>query len=686
MNPLLKVLGLMSGTSLDGLDIAYVEIYQLQGRFYIKNRFFKTYTYTDTLREQLRQNSLSSSAKLDQISQLNFLLADFFVHCIHQFLDTFELSKNQVDLIGSHGHTFYHQVEANVVLSTLQLGEPALIAAKTGITTVADFRPFDIAVGGQGAPLVPFLDQVIFADKSPIALQNIGGIANVTFIGPGKELVAFDTGPGNMLLDAAIQILSKQQLSYDENGNWASKGTVHPEIVQACLQHPYFNQKLPKTTGRALFGAHYAQDLLRQFEHLSLSKYDWMATLTAFIATSIVQSYHQLLNTFPAEVVVSGGGALNPQLMAQIAGLLPEGVNLKTMEDYGMSSEAKEAVAFAFLAYCTVFGIPNNIPDATGATQPLVMGKICPAANYSRILLHQQKKSEQILNTECAHLLSQNLDLLSPQEIIQLMHSSDYDVLQAVSSAQDSIATVMQLIIACLSDNGRLFYVGAGTSGRLGVLDASECPPTFKTDPSRVQGIIAGGLEALTNAVEHAEDSFEQGETIIRSKISPKDVVIGISANGNAPFVHGALSAAHQLKAKTVLISCNQLGDNPYIQQFIFLPVGPEILSGSTRLKAGTATKMVLNMLTTGTFARLGKVFGNYMVDLHVSNNKLEKRAVQIIVSLTRANEQEALAWLKKAEGSVKLAVLMLNSKIDLATAKQRLNQYKGFLRAALNH
>ena len=356
------------------------------------------------------------------------------------------------------------------------------------------------------------------------------------------------------------------------------------------------------------------------------------------------------------------------------------------MDDYGMSSEAKEAVAFALLAYCTVFGIPNNIPAATGANQSIVMGKICPAANFSRVLLHQKQFSEQVLYTESTHLLSQNLDLLSPQEIIQVMHTSDYDVLQAVSSAQYSIAKVMQTIIASLSDDGRLFYVGAGTSGRLGVLDASECPPTFKTDPLSVQGIIAGGLEALTNAVEHAEDSFEQGQTTIRSKISPEDVVIGISANGNAPFVHGALSAAHQLKAKTVLISCNQLGDNPYIQQFIYLPVGPEVLSGSTRLKSGTATKMVLNMLTTGTFARLGKVYGNYMVDLHVSNNKLQKRAVQIIVSLTKANEKEAHVWLAKAEGSVKLAILMLNSKIDLATAKQRLNQYKGFLRAALNH
>jgi N-acetylmuramic acid 6-phosphate etherase len=687
MNPLLNVLGLMSGTSLDGVDIAYVEIHQVQGRFVLHNRYFKTYAYTDTLRRKIRQNSLVSTAKIDEISHLNFLIAEFFVQCIELFLQEFKLCTHQVDLIGSHGHTFYHQVVGRSVLSTLQLGEPAFIAAQTGITTVADFRPFDIAAGGQGAPLVPFLDQVLFGDRGAIALQNIGGIANVSFIEQQQQLLAFDNGPGNMLLDAAMQILSEDQLQYDFNGTWASKGRIQSDVVGHCLQHPYFNQKIPKTTGRALFGAHYVRDLFNQFQDLSLTKEDWMATLTAFVAQSIVQSYHQHLNSFPTEIVVSGGGALNPQLMAQIAQHLPQDVPLKTMDDYGISSEAKEAVAFALLAYCTVFSIPNNIPSATGASKSLVMGKICPAANFSRVLLKQHKtQSEGVFVTESQHLLSQNLDLLTPEEIVELMNTSDYDVLEAVSLAKHSIATVMKCIISSLAEGGHLYYVGAGTSGRLGVLDASECPPTFKSDPSTVQGIIAGGFEALTTAVENAEDSASKGAKSVQDKITSKDILIGISASGTAPFVHGALNAAHLANATTVLISCNKVQRTKYIVHNISLEVGPEVLSGSTRLKAGTATKMVLNILTTGSFAKLGKVYGNYMVDLNVSNNKLEKRAVQILLSLTPLNKKDAQILLKDAEGSVKLALLMHEAKINLKAAKQRLQDYKGFLRAALKH
>ena len=676
----------MSGTSLDGLDIAYVEIYQIQGEFFIENKFFKTFPYDNLLREKLLKNISPASANLREISQLNFDLADLFADNIFQFCEQFNLQLNDIDLIGSHGHTFYHQVEGARVLSTLQLGEPALIAAKTGITTVADFRPADVAAGGQGAPLVPFLDKVLFKNKNNIALQNIGGIANVSFIASGK-ITAFDNGPGNMLMNSMISFLSKGELNYDHDGLWAAKGRVNSIVSDYCFQHEYFSQQAPKTTGRELFGEQYSRQLYDKFSHLNLSNQDWLATLTFVVAKSIVQSYHDFLPVFPDEIVISGGGALNPVLMLMINENLPADTILSTIDDYGINSEAKEAVAFALLAYCTVFAIPNNLPKATGADHKILMGKICPGKNYHSTLLRKMAPDDAYSETtESNNLLSLNLDMLEPVEIVELMNKADYDVLKAVEMVSQEIATVMSLIIACLKNDGKLFYIGAGTSGRLAVLDASECPPTFKTVPELVQGIIAGGKQALTTSVEHAEDSAELGRNEIQNKMTDKDILIGISANGRAPFVLGALKEAYAMGAQTALITCNNLKKEPYIQQQIYLNVGPEVLSGSTRLKAGTATKMVLNMFTTGAFAKLGKVYGNYMVDLNVSNNKLKKRALNIISTISGVSQQKAEYLLSISKGSVKLALLVQMKAIEVKKAEELLAIYNGFLRKALNH
>jgi len=287
--------------------------------------------------------------------------------------------------------------------------------------------------------------------------------------------------------------------------------------------------------------------------------------------------------------------------------------------------------------------------------------------------------------TENNNRLSQELDELSPLEIVRLMNLNDYDVLNAVEKESEKIAAVIEEIIATFRNNGRLFYLGAGTSGRLGVLDASECPPTFKTPPEMVQGLIAGGEIALTTAVEGAEDDGNAGRQEIKSKVSNKDLVVGISANGKAPYVLDGLAEAKAIGAKTVLLTCNNLEKKEFIDQQLVLLVGPEVLSGSTRLKAGTVTKLVLNMFTTGALAKSGKVFGNYMVDLNVSNKKLRKRALAIIQTLTAISESEAEELLKKADNSVKVALMMqLGGIKDPFLAREKLAKNKGFLRMSL--
>lgn len=686
MNPLLKIIGLMSGTSLDGLDIALVEIYETRGNFHIKNTHFKTYSYDNVFKRKLLDNINPQKATLESISDINFEVGEFFAQKILDFCKFFNIDIKDVDLIGSHGHTFYHNFKNGKVFSTLQLGEPSVIANKTGITTIGDFRPADIALGGQGAPLVPFIDTIIFAKKNKsFVLQNIGGISNLTYLPKDKnqDLIAFDTGAGNMVIDALIYKISKGKSSYDKDGEIASTGNVNKTILEELLKNPYFDIKPPKSTGREIFGQDFIDDFYEKYKNEKSE--DLIATITFFVAKTICDAYNNFLPNLPEEVVISGGGARNKTLIRFLKELLPENVEVSDFEKYGIISDAKEAVAFAILAYCSFFGIPNNLPQATGAKESVVLGKICPAKNFNRVILKKtQTEKPNFEKTETLNILSAELDLLTPLEIVELANKSDYEVISAVDNAKEQIASVLQQTIDCFLNDGKLFYIGAGTSGRLGVLDASECPPTFKANPEKVQGIIAGGFHALTNAVEGAEDSGEDGRKDVKEKISSKDILVGISANGNAPYVIEALAEAKKIGAKTALITCNNIQKRDFIDDVIYLDIGAEILSGSTRLKSGTVTKMVLNILTTGAFAKTGKVYGNYMVDVKVSNKKLKRRAINIIKALTKCSEQEAETLLTQSEGSVKHAILMYEKNIDYTHSKEILDANKGFLRNAL--
>ena len=288
--------------------------------------------------------------------------------------------------------------------------------------------------------------------------------------------------------------------------------------------------------------------------------------------------------------------------------------------------------------------------------------------------------------TELRNSASENIDRLSTQQIVDLINAEDVLVPKAVAAQNKQIATAIDLIVARFKKGGRLFYVGAGTSGRLGVLDASECPPTFGVPPSLVQGIIAGGRRALVRSAEGAEDYPEDGAAAIEKKhVRAKDIVVGLAACGMTPFVLGALKKARRIGAATIFITCAPEAIERVPAEIIINPiVGPEVVTGSTRMKAGTATKLILNTLTTGAMIRLGKVYGNLMVDLKAVNEKLRDRSVRIVMELTNLSRQRARRLLSRAEGKVKAAIVMHFRKTDLAGALKILDESDQFLRKAI--
>jgi N-acetylmuramic acid 6-phosphate etherase len=281
---------------------------------------------------------------------------------------------------------------------------------------------------------------------------------------------------------------------------------------------------------------------------------------------------------------------------------------------------------------------------------------------------------------------SMKLDEMSVEEGVALMNRQDAAAVEAVSKERKNVAKAIELVTSALRSGGRLIYFGAGTSGRLGVLDASECPPTFRADPEMVQGIIAGGEQAMFRAQEGAEDSPEGGAKAVDEKnVGPKDVVMGIAAGGTTPFVHGALKRAIERGAKTVFFSCVQpVANEPKVDVVIRPLTGPEVVTGSKRLKAGTATKLVLNTITTISFVQLGKVYENLMVDLRASNAKLWDRGARIISTITGMEKAAAMELLKQAEGHVKAAIVMAKKGVDLATARRMIEKAGGRLKVAM--
>jgi anhydro-N-acetylmuramic acid kinase len=370
----LRVAGLMSGTSADGVDVAIVDI---DGRS-TKLVAFAMYPYSATVRRAIFELFDPTTSTVDKICHYNFVLGHLFADAVIKLCKSSKIALKTIDLIGSHGQTIYHNPK-HPVGSTLQIGEPSVIAQRTGIITIADFRPADMAAGGQGAPLVPFTDYILFADKRITrAVQNIGGIANVTYLpaasGPGK-IIAFDTGPGNMIIDGLINIITSSKKTFDRNGALAAKGIVNRTLLDKMLKHPYLRRHLPKTTGREEFGLQYSRAIYKAAVAKRISKEDIIATATAFTSVTISVAYRVFLPKMPQEIILCGGGAQNKTLVKMLGRQLPES-KIITTGDLGIDPDAKEAVSFAILAWATIKRIPGNVPAVTGASKPAILGKI----------------------------------------------------------------------------------------------------------------------------------------------------------------------------------------------------------------------------------------------------------------------------------------------------------------------
>jgi len=369
----------MSGTSADGVDAALVEISGSGLQSHVSLIAFETYPYSEEIKAQLFQAFSPSTGSVDLICQLNFSLGELFADAAIEVAKKGEVSLSEIDLIGSHGQTIHH-IPGH---STLQIGESSIIAERTGVTTIADFRPRDIAAGGEGAPLAPFVHYLLFWDREKTrAVNNLGGISNVTFIpaqSDPSQVVAFDTGPGNMVIDRVVSLISNGQRSFDRNGEIASQGEINREFLNRLLTHPYFRKAPPKSTGREEFGFHYADQLFQYAREKGIEDHDLVATVTALTAESIVESYTSfLIPSSPlSEVIFCGGGAHNSTLLDMIRERLSP-IAVKRVEDFNFSSDALEAMIFALLANETAYGHPSNLPGATGARSRAILGKIVP--------------------------------------------------------------------------------------------------------------------------------------------------------------------------------------------------------------------------------------------------------------------------------------------------------------------
>jgi len=383
----MRVLGMMSGTSADGIDVALARLSGAPPSISAKLERHHHVEFPARLREDILRLANGAPTTTEEISRLNFVLGEKFARAALAACRQWRVPLAKIDLIGSHGQTIFHQGIASRdrgtrrIASTLQIGEPSFIAERTGVTTIADFRPADMAAGGQGAPLVPFVDYLLYRHaKRGRGALNIGGIANVTVIPAGarpQDVFAFDTGPGNMIVDALVESFTRGGQRYDRDARMALRGQMIPTLLNKMMREPYVRKAPPKTAGREQFGRAYAATIIAWGKRHRARPEDLVRTATLFTSLSIVDAFRRFI--FPRarvnELVIAGGGARNPLMIAQLAAGLP-GIEMIPADRFGVRAEAKEAFAFAVLAYEAYHGRANNLPSATGARHAAVLGKL----------------------------------------------------------------------------------------------------------------------------------------------------------------------------------------------------------------------------------------------------------------------------------------------------------------------
>lgn len=378
------VIGIMSGTSADGVDAALCRITGHGTDSEIEQLGFVFKPFEEETRNEILRLASGKTATAADFCKVNFLLGYLYKEAALELCAQQGLKPEDIDLIGSHGQTFWHIPVAEDYLghyfhSTLQLGEASILTEAFGCPVVSDFRVRDLAAGGLGAPLVPYSEFLIYRSKTQcVALQNIGGIGNVTCLLPDcklEDVFAFDTGPGNMVMDAVISELTDGKCRWDEGGAFAATGKVNEKLLAHMMEDEYITRKPPKTTGREYYGPDYVRGVMAFAKREGISDADLMATVTAYTAETIAYSVKNFFPRMPDKLVVGGGGSNNPTLIGYIAKALPE-CEVMTNEALGFDSNAKEGVAFAVMANETIFASANNVPSVTGAAHPVVMGKI----------------------------------------------------------------------------------------------------------------------------------------------------------------------------------------------------------------------------------------------------------------------------------------------------------------------
>ena len=380
------IIGLMSGTSVDSIDAVLVSIRGSGNSTTFKQRAFHSYHYPKGYKDFVLRNSIAGAGSVESISTLNVLVANFFADAVHSLIKKAGIRTSSVDLIGSHGQTIHHlpvirTLFGKKIRSTFQIGDPSTIAKLTGIITVGNFRTGDLALGGQGAPLVPYFDFLAFrSSRYNRAVLNIGGISNITLLKKNclvDNVTALDTGPGNMVIDALMEHLYGQR--YDGNGSVAESGKILPSVLGKLMQHQYFKQPIPKSTGRELFGKEFVKKILQLSR--GKRKEDVIATVTELTALTIFDQFNRFLRKRLNgdklhELIISGGGSKNGMIVKSLKKLFsPAGILLS--DDLGVPSESKEALCFALLANETISGNPSNVPSVTGASRKTVLGTIC---------------------------------------------------------------------------------------------------------------------------------------------------------------------------------------------------------------------------------------------------------------------------------------------------------------------
>ena len=385
------VIGLMSGTSVDGIDAAIVEIRGHGLETEINLIAFETYPFPSGVPQRILALCQPDTGRVDDICEMNFYIGHLFAEAVKHILQKSGISASDIALIGSHGQTIHHLPKdastnhsASPYPSTLQIGEPAVIAHETGIPTIADFRVADMAAGGQGAPLIAYPDYLLFRDSvKKVGLLNIGGIANLTVLPANCSLdsvSASDTGPGNMCIDAGVREITEGAERYDQAGRRAAQGTAYQPLIDEWLKHPFFQLQPPKTTGREMFGNTFAMECLTACRKHGLSDNDAIATLTELTVQTIANYIEQFVaKQNPIDVLyVSGGGVHNRTIMRRLGELLTD-TAVEPVDNSGISADAKEAIAFAILANESLHGQAGNLPSATGASVRKILGKfVCP--------------------------------------------------------------------------------------------------------------------------------------------------------------------------------------------------------------------------------------------------------------------------------------------------------------------